>query len=61
MLYLVYSTQQNATPDRFRINFDIFTSHVFGESGLTLTLNLETCQALDGEVPKVQIELLVDP
>ena len=54
-------TQQNAYPTKFRINFDLFTSSVYGESGLTLTLKLETCQTMDGKVPKVQIELVVDP
>ncbi|CAB9500456.1 expressed unknown protein [Seminavis robusta] len=57
----VRATQQNAYPTKFRINFDIFSSTVYGQSGVTLTLNMETCQTMDGKVPKIQIELVVDP
>ena len=53
--------QQNAYPSKFRINFDMFTSSVYGESGVTLKLTMETCQTMDGKVPKVLIEFVVDP
>jgi hypothetical protein len=39
----------------------MFTSTVYGESGVTLTLAMETSQTMDGKVPKVLIELVVDP
>ena len=55
------STQQNAYPTKFKINFDMYTSTVYGQSGVKLTLALETCQTMDGKVPKIKIELVVDP
>jgi hypothetical protein len=55
------SSQQNAYPTKFRINFDMYTSTVYGESGVTLTMALETCQTMDGKVPKVKIDLVIDP
>lgn len=57
----VRATQQNAYPTKFRINFDMYTSTVYGQSGVTLTLALETCQTMDGTVPKVKIDLVVEP
>lgn len=57
----VRATQQNAYPTKFRINFDMYTSTVYGQRGVTLTLALETCQTMDGKVPKVKIDLVVDP
>ena len=53
------STQQNAYPTKFRINFDMYSAITYGEKGVTLTLNLETCHTIDGQVPKVQIELVI--
>ena len=60
-LAIQYRTQQNAYPTKFRINFDMYTAFVYGEKGVTLTLNLETCHTMDETVPKVLIELLVAP
>ena len=39
----------------------MYTAITYGEKGVTLTLNLETCHTIDGQVPKVQIELVVAP
>ena len=59
--FVHFSTQQNAYPTKFRINFDMYASTVYGQSGVTLALALETCQTMDGKVPKVKVELVVDP
>lgn len=52
----VRATQQNAYPTKFRINFDMYRSTVYGQSGVTLTLALATCQTMDGKVPRPTIE-----
>ena len=57
----LYSIQQNAYPTKSRINFDMYSSLVYGESGVTLNLALETCQTMDGKIPRIQIEVVIEP
>lgn len=56
----VRATQQNANPTKLKINFDMYASTVYGQGGVTLTFALETFQTMQ-DVPKIKIELVVDP
>jgi len=61
--YLVTNrTQLNSYPPKPKSNVDLFTSYVYGDEGVTVTLVVKTCAMLrSGEIPNLHVELFMAP
>ena len=57
-----YSTQLNAYPPKPKANVDLFTSYIYGDEGVTVTLIIKTCEMAHGvDVPDLHVELIMAP
>ena len=60
--FLFHRTQLNAYPPKPKANVDLFTSYVYGDEGVTVTLIIKTSEMARGEVvPILQVELFMAP
>jgi hypothetical protein len=56
------SCQLNAYPSKPAGNIDLYTSHVHGEPGVTVTMAIKTCKTKHStEIPILHIELCMAP
>jgi hypothetical protein len=51
--------QLNSYPPKPRFNVDLYTSSVFGETAICVTLVVRTHATKSGETPKLQVELVL--
>ena len=59
---IFHRTQLNAYPPKPKANVDLFTSYVYGDEGVTVTLIIKTCEMARGEVvPYLHVELFMAP
>ena len=55
-------TQLNAYPPKPQSNVDLFTSYVYGDEAVTVTLVIKTYEMLRGdETPNLNVELFLAP
>lgn len=58
----IHRTQLNAYPPKPKANVDLFTSYVYGDEGVTVTLVIKTCEMARGDhVPDLHVELFMAP
>ena len=59
---IFHRTQLNAYPPKPKANVDLFTSYVYGDEGVTVTLIIKTSEMARGEVvPYLHVELFMAP
>ena len=56
-----YRCQLNAFPPKPAANIDLYTSHIHGDSGVTVTSTFKTCTTANNEKPILHIELCMAP
>ena len=59
---VIRSCQLNAYPPKPKANVDLYTSYVYGDAGVTVTMVIKTCVTGSSTVaPNLHIELFMAP
>lgn len=57
-----HSVQLNAYPPTPKANVDLYTSYIYGDAGVTVTMVIKTCVTRSSsEAPNLHIELFMAP